>query len=336
MSFHDPHLLWLLLALMPWAWALRVRAARAPAAGFADAALFTGLPDTLRCRVARGLPWLRLLLLALAILALARPQLAEPEADKPAEGVDLVVAIDVSTSMLAESLQAPPPRKNRLHMAREVLDDFIAARPGDRIGLVAFAARPYPAAPLTLDHDWLRASVARLETGVIEDGTALGDALLAAVNRLRSGPQVSTPRSAAVILITDGRNNAGKHLPHQAAAAARALGIRVHVIGIGARGAVVVPIADPLGGTRYRQVAADLDEATLREIAVVTGGTYFRADDRGVLARVFQEIDRLEKRPQEGKVRYRQRELYPPLLYTVLALALAGATLRATWLRGLP
>lgn len=333
MSFQAPYWLLLLLLVVPWHFFHRHPT---PGLGFTHAARIAALPDTRRTRIARLLPWLHLLVPVLAILALARPQWLEQESKVRSLGVDLVIALDLSTSMLAEDLRASPPRKNRLVMAREVLGRFLAGRPGDRIGLIAFAARPYPASPLTLDHAWLRDTVARLETGAIEDGTALGDALLAAVNRLRNSPARGGGRAGAVILMTDGRNNAGVNEPRLAAAAARALGIRVHAIGIGARGPVVMPMADPLGGTVYRRVPADLDEPTLRDIAVSTGGGYFRADDPDMLAQVFREIDRLEKQPLETTVRDTRRELFPLPLLAALAIAFAERVLRATWLRGLP
>lgn len=344
MRFHDPQLLWLLLLLIPWALLRRRQAGRTDALKTADEARIASLPDTLRARFARSLPYLRLMILALSILALARPQAVERETEVRSKGVDLVVALDLSTSMLAEDLQGVQPRKNRLAMAKEVLADFIRGRSGDRIGLIAFAARPYPAAPLTLDHAWLQAAVARLESGAIEDGTALGDALLAALNRLRGTPADGLPppraenrvASQAVILITDGRNNAGAASTRLAAAAARTLGIRVHAIGIGSRGPAVIPLEGPLGDTLYRQVQLDLDEGVLREIASTTGGGYFRADDRGGLEQVFRKIDQLEKRPIEENVYFTYRELFPAFLLGALALLLLEQTLRATWLRTFP
>jgi Ca-activated chloride channel family protein len=336
MSFHDAEWLWLLLALVPWALLRRRRERNGPTLAFADGTQLAVLPDTLRARCARRLPWLRLALLALAVVALARPQAIERETKVRSEGVDLVVALDLSTSMLAEDLQGGEPRKNRLAMAKDVLNDFIGGRRGDRIGLVAFAARPYPAAPLTSDHAWLQAAVARLQTGAIEDGTAIGDAILAALNRLRGNASPSQARSQAVILITDGRSNAGATTPQRAAAAARTLGIRIHAIGIGSRGPAVIPVADPLGGVHYRRVEADLDEGVLGEIAATTGGRYFRADDRGALAQVFAAIDRLEKRPLEETVYFTYDELFAPLLLAVLALLVIELALRATLLRTLP
>ena len=332
MRFHDPGLLLLIPALLVPALMILKRERRRPAFPFAGGAPLEQLPDSPRSRIARLLPYLRILVLVLAVVALARPQLAERESKATSRGRDLMLVLDLSTSMLAEEPAARLPRENRLTMAKAVLRDFLKGRSGDRIGLIAFAARPYPAAPLTLDHRWLQEAVDRLETGAIEDGTALGDALLSALNRLRDKPA----QSRAVILITDGRNNAGSATPALASAAAKALGIRVHAIGIGSRGRTVIPVASPLGGTLYRQVDAELDEATLRTIAGATGGGYFCADDRDMLAQVFREIDRLERTSAEARVFFSYRELYPPVLLAALALLMAELTLRQTWLRRLP
>ncbi len=329
MRFNAPPFLFLLL-LLPWL-ALRWHKV-GESGGYALAAGMGTLPLTWRSRLAPRLPWLRLLFLVLAILALARPQTVIREVKVHSEGCDLVVALDLSSSMLAEDLQGPQPRRNRLAMAKVVLADFLRGRPGDRIGLVAFAARAYPAAPLTLDHAWLQEAVAHLQSGAIEDGTALGDAILAALNRLHDRPA----KSQAVILITDGRNNTGSLGPQAAAAAAKALGVRVHTIGIGSRGAAVIPMDNPLGGTVYRRVAADLDESVLVEIAATTGGRYFRADDQGMMAQVFKEIDRLETHRIEEKAYFTYRELYPGFLLAGLALLLTEGVLRSTLLRRLP
>jgi len=332
MRFHDPQLLLLFPLLAAFALLLRHRERHTRALPFTGCAALQSLPDTRRSRLARLLPYLRLPVLALALLALARPQAVVRETKVKSQGMDLVLALDLSTSMLAENPREPIPRENRLTMAKTVLHDFVRGRSGDRIGLVAFAGRPYPAAPLTLDHEWLQGAIKRLDTGAIEDGTALGDAIMAALNRLRDRPA----QSRAVVLVTDGCSNAGSTSPGLAAAAARALGIRVHAIGIGSRGAAVIPVSSPLGGTVYRRVDADLDERALREIALATGGAYFRADDRDMLARVFREIDRLEQSSVEEKVYFSYRELYPALLLAALALLLAELGLRWSWLRRLP
>lgn len=269
MRFHDPQLLLLLTLLVPLALGIRRREGQRPALPFSRGSATNALPETPRSRLARLLPYLRLAVLALLVAALARPQGVERETTVRSLGMDLVVALDLSTSMLAEDSQQKGVRENRLTMAKGVLRDFIRGRESDRIGLVAFAGRPYPAAPLTLDHAWLQAAIDRLDAGAIEDGTALGDAILAALNRLRERPA----GSRAVILLTDGRSNAGTASSAVAAAAAKALGIRVHAVGIGSRGTAVIPIPSPLGGTIYRRVEADLDETTLREIATATGGS---------------------------------------------------------------
>ncbi len=349
MRFQDPQWLFLLFLLLPWAWLSLRRNRRAPALAAADGEQLAALHETWRTRCAHSLPLLRFLLLSLLVMALARPQSVERETRVRGEGVDLMVALDLSTSMLAQDQAAEEPGENRLSMAKKVLAEFLRGRQGDRIGLIAFAARPYPAAPLTVDHDWLRAAVEQLRIGAVEDGTAIGDAILAALNRLRPPPppagqaagatakqDMARAKSQAVILITDGRSNAGKVEPGLAAAAAKAVGVRVHTIGIGSRGQAVIPIEDPLGGTLLRKIEADLDESTLREIATTTGGRYFRADDPGILTQVFREIDRLEKRPLETKVFFAYRERFPELLLAVLALGFLELILRATVLRQMP
>jgi Ca-activated chloride channel homolog len=330
--FQDTQFLLLLLLLIPWAWLRWNSERRSSVLPLSCETRMALLPETARSRSARYLPVLRLLALTTAILALARPQVIERETTVRSQGVDLVVALDLSTSMLAEELGTKRSHKNRLMMAKEVLADFLRARHGDRIGLIVFAGRPYQAAPLTLDHDWLLDAVTGLNPGVIEDGTALGDAIVAAVNRLRG----QRGGSQAVILMTDGRNNAGATEPRLAAAAAKAMGIRVHAVGIGTRGPAVVPIDDPLKGTQYRQVDADLDEATLRDIATTTGGAYFRADDGSMLADVFREIDRLEKHPIEEKVSFTIREWFPVPLVGTVVLGMLELILATTALRRLP
>ena len=336
MRFADPQWLLLLPALVPWLILLRRRERHAPALRLGNSAVLDELPATPRARLAHRLPCLRLLCLALAIVALARPQIVDKEDTVRRRGIDLVVALDLSTSMLAEDEAGGEPRRNRLAVAKEVLAGFIDGRKDDRIGLVAFAARPYPAAPLTFDHAWLQAAVARLQTGMIEDGTAIGDAILAALNRLRGTAPGAAAGSQAIILLTDGRSNAGAATPQLAADAARALGIRIHAVGIGSAGRAVIPVVDPLGRTLRREVKAELDEAGLREIAASTGGRYFRADDRSGLVRVFEAIDRLEKRPLEEKVYLSWRDLFPHLLLAALALLVAECALRATLLRTVP
>lgn len=330
MRFADPLMLSLLLLLFPVAVILRRRERGRPAFSLPLPDGGPPLPETLKVRLARWLPYLRLPALALLVLALARPQAVEREVRVKSPGTDLVVALDLSGSMLAvEARSAGRGGGDRLQTAKAVLKEFIRSRPGDRIGLIAFAGRPYPAAPLTQDHRWLNEVVDRLEVGAVEDGTSLGDAILSGVNRLRDRPAASR----ALILVTDGRSNAGAVSPEVAAAAAGALGVRVHAIGIGSSGKAVIPAPSPLGGTVYRRVDADLDQETLRKVAKGTGGRYFRADDAQVLARVFAEIDRLERTPAEESIFFSYAELYPGLAWSVLFLLAAELVAGQTWLR---
>jgi Ca-activated chloride channel family protein len=308
-----------------------------PALRLARGKYLAALPDTPRARLVKWLALLRPFLLVLAVLALARPQLEEREIKVQSLGVDLMVVLDLSSSMLARDLTQASSSNDRLGMAKTVLSEFLAGRPGDRIGLIAFAARPYPASPLTLDHTWLNTTVTRLQVGSIEDGTAIGDAILAAINHLRSGGlEAAQGKRQAIILITDGRDNAGTTQPLTAAAVAKRLGIRVHTIGVGSRGPAVIPVENPLGGTMLRRVDADLDEATLGAIAQVTGGHYFRADDPATLRRVFQTINRMEKQPSEQTVHVALADLFPALLLTVLVLVLTESFLATTLLRRIP
>ncbi|MFZ4855167.1 MAG: vWA domain-containing protein [Desulfuromonadaceae bacterium] len=331
MTFLDPAALLLLipaLLLSGCAWRKKSNSQSM----FPALSLFTDIPPTTRSRCAAMLPAVRILAIILAVIALARPQLQLRETTVTSRGIDLVLVLDVSTSMLAVDRTASANDRSRFQIAKDVTRDFISRRSGDRIGMIVFAARPYPAAPLTLDHQWLDGVLDQLEIGSIEDGTALGDGLLAAVNRLHASPAANR----AIVIITDGRNNVGAVQPLVAAQAAHALGIRVHTVGIGGEGVAAFPVENPLGGVTYRQVTADLDEATLRGIAGTTGGRYYRAADGASLQGVFAEIALLERRPIEEKVSVSYRELYSPVLLTVLTLLVADTLLRTTWLRRNP
>ena len=220
----------------------------------------------------RILSLMRWAALVLFIIGLARPQHVESETTVRASGVDIVTALDLSTSMAAEDPGFTIKREqvNRLEVAKDVLKRFVEKRSNDRIGLVAFAGRAYIAAPLTLDHDFLIQNIDRLNFGLIEDGTAIGSGLSAAVNRL----QELKSKSKIVILMTDGQNNAGKVPPITAAEAAQALNVKVYTIGVGTRGMGRMPVTDVFGRKRYQPMPVDIDEKTLTEIAQKTGGKY--------------------------------------------------------------
>jgi Ca-activated chloride channel homolog len=270
--------------------------------------------------------------LGLTAVALARPQARErrPEATS-VEGIDIVIAFDLSTSMKAADFRP----QNRLHVAKEVLKDFIGRRATDRIGLVVFAGDAYTQAPLTLDAGILRALVDQLDFGAIEDGTAIGNAIGTAVNRLRE----SDAKSKAIVLITDGDNNAGQLAPLEAAELARALGIRVFPILVGKGGVVPFPVgSDLFGQTIYDHREFPVNPALLQRIARVTGGAYANATDRESLEHGLQEVlDRMEKsRIFEAAGTSRPVELFPRLLAPAFWLALAGLVLGATRFRAFP
>jgi Ca-activated chloride channel family protein len=272
---------------------------------------------------------MRLAVLGLAVLALTRPQAGATEEVVLTEGVDIVMAIDVSGSMAAEDFQ---PR-NRLHVAKQVVADFIDGRRHDRIGLVMFAEHSYTKCPLTLDYDILRTlldDVRLARRG--EDGTAIGMGLATAVNRLRD----SEVQSRVIILLTDGRNNRGQIDPRTAADIATSLGIRVHTIGVGTEGMAPFPVEDRALGRRHVYLPVELDEATLREIAERTEGIYFRATDTDSLATIFRRIDAMEKTDIEARQFVRYSELFPWLLFPAGLLLGTDVLLRQTFLRRIP
>jgi Ca-activated chloride channel family protein len=321
----------LLLVLVPAALAWR-RRARDAAIRYPTLATLRAVAPAGAARRRALLAVLRAAALALVALAMARPQAGTAETRVHREGVDVVLAVDVSGSMLAEDFSLPSGRANRLEAVKAVVREFVAARPEDRIGLVLFAGRPYTQCPLTLDHGWLLQNLDRARIGIIEDGTAIGSALATATNRLRA----STAPSKFVVLLTDGQQNAGRITPATAAEAAAALGVKVYTVGAGTRGLAPYPVQDPFGRTVYRPVPVDIDEDTLEQIAAATGGRYFRATDTESLREVYAAIDRSEKAAFEGPQYLDYRELYPWLAWPALGLLLVEVALAETVLRKLP
>lgn len=328
MSFQNPLALLLLLPL-----GIVLMARKKPMRGIIFPAIsdLVTISKTLKQRVSALLPLMRISSIFLALISLARPQISNTETIIRTKGVDIVISLDLSTSMLAVD-RSSSQHRSRLDIAKDVTRDFITKRTGDRIGLVAFAARPYPIGPLTVDHQWLTETLIRLSPSSTEDGTAIGDGLLAALNRLRSSPA----ESRTIILLTDGRSNTGATTPQDATAVAHGLGVKIHTVGIGSKGKAEFPVEDPFGGTIWREVNADLDEAALRDIASMTGGRYFRADNADNLRSIFAEIDKLEKRTITEKKHQSTQELFPPIILATFLLLMAEQTLRATWLRGIP
>jgi Ca-activated chloride channel homolog len=334
MTFGRPYFLLLLLLLPLLAW-LKGRRGNPPAFVYSSVQLVRGILNVTRTKSGRLLSALRWFALACFIVALAQPRFTSSETRITASGVDIVVALDMSGSMRAEDFQIRGQRVNRFDMARSVLDQFIERRPNDRLGLVVFASEAFIATPLTLDHNFLRRNLDRLQLGVIDENrTAIGSALSIAVNRLRE----LESKSKIVILMTDGQNNAGKLSPLTAAEAAAALQIKVYTIGVGSRGEAPMPAGrNPFTGQMlYQAVPVDIDEDTLIRISDMTDGKYYRADNTERLQAIYAEIDALEKTEREMQKYARHRELFSWAITPGLGLILLEFLLRHTRLRRLP
>jgi Ca-activated chloride channel homolog len=332
MTFGHPYFLLLLLLLPALAW-LKGKRGEPPAFVYSSVQLVRGILNLSRTRAGAFLSALRWLTLALLILALAQPRLTRSETKVTASGVDIVVALDMSGSMISEDFEVHHQRVNRFNMAREVLKGFIDQRPNDRIGLVVFASQAFISTPLTLDHDFLLQNLERLQIGVIDENrTAIGSALSTAVNRLR---EVKS-KSKIVILMTDGQNNSGKVAPLTAAEAAEALKVKVYTIGVGLRGMAPMPVY--FGGRRVgeRMEPVDIDEETLQKIADRTGGKYYRADNTARFQAIYAEIHKLEKTEKEVKKFAQHRELFAWMITPGLGLLLLEILLRHTVWRRLP
>ena len=270
--------------------------------------------------------------LVLLIAALARPQRVEDKREIHTEGYDIMLAIDLSGSMLAEDYEKGDVRINRLDVIKPVIQAFITQRPSDRIGIVVFSGKAYTLAPLTFDHAWLARQVERLKIGLIEDGTAIGDGLGLALTRLEQAgrEQAGRRQGAFAVLLTDGANNRGALTPLQAAAVAKSRGIPVYTIGAGRDGLVPFPVFDQDGNkVGYRRVASDLDQSALIEISNLTGGRSYRADDSKTIESAFKAIDRAQKIEFQAKSFLITTELFPWLAVPGLAALLLAAMITA-------
>jgi Ca-activated chloride channel homolog len=323
-DFASPYVLLLLLLIPIW-WLWR-RGRRAPAIVFSRAdVLARGRRGGAFTR--RLLGALRILLLAGLIVALARPRSGAHTENVDSEGINIVIAIDLSSSMLSEDFQP----QNRLEVAKDKVKQFILSRHSDRIGLVAFAGEALTQVPLTVDYPVLLAAVDNLQAGQLEDGTAIGTAIATAANRLRSAPG----HSRVLILLTDGENNRGAIDPRTAAQAAAAIGVKIYTIGAGTIGMAPVPVGRGLMGMRYEYRPVEIDEGLLRDVATSTGGRYFRAIDAAALQRIYQQIDQLEQEPVRAHTYVRYTEEYRwPLAVALLAIALEA--LLSVWRGPLP
>jgi len=323
MTFAHPYILLLLLLLPLLAW-LKGRRGQPPAFLYSSVRLVEGLTRARRSRAGAFLAALRWLVLALFIVALAQPRLMKSRTEVKASGIDIVCALDLSGSMNTGDYIINRRQISRINMAKPVLEEFIEGRPNDRIGLVVFAAQAFIAAPLTLDHDYLLENIDRLGIGSINsDATAIGDGITTALNRLRDVKS----KSKIIVLMTDGGNNSGKIDPLTATKAAQALGVKIYTIGLGNR-EIVQAMGLPPG---YLP-----DEDTLQQIAQMTGGKYFRADNSEKFKAIYAEIDKLEKTEAVVNKYAQFDELFPWFVSCGLAILLLEVVLGQTVLRRLP
>jgi Ca-activated chloride channel homolog len=329
--FLQPEWFWL-LALLPIVMLWRGRRGPVAAIEYSDVSLAREVARRSRNRVGRLLWVLPVLACALMIAGLARPQRAHSRTEVTANGIDIVLGLDVSGSMQALDFIVDHQRVNRIEVVKSVVSKFIDERPDDRIGLIAFAGAPYLVSPITLDHDWLQQNLERVSVGAADDGTAIGSAIAACVNRLRLTPA----KSKVVILLTDGVNNTGKISPLAAAEAAKAMGVKIYTIGVGVRGYAPIPIRDAAGNTRVISAKVDVDEKTLQAVADETGGNFYRATDTDSLQKIYEQINRFEKTAQTVQKFERTEELYPWAIIPSLAILGLTLILQQTWARRLP
>ena len=288
---------------------------------FSDTSFFTDMPKSWRIYVRHILFAIEMCVIALLIIALARPQSSSKNQKINVEGIDIVLTIDLSSSMLAQDL-----KPDRLEAAKDISAEFVKGRPEDRMGLVVFASETFTQVPLTTDHGMLLNMMKDMKCGMLEDGTAIGDGLASSVSRLKDSEAISK----VVILLTDGDNNAGSIDPATAAEMAKIFGIRVYTIGVGTRGTAPYPVQTPFGGIQYQQIPVTINEPLLQQIADETGGKYFRATSNEKLEQIYDEIDKLERSKIEINEFTRVHEEFLPFVLLSLALLLLDFLLRHT------
>lgn len=327
MTFHNPEYLFLLLLLIPivfwYVWEIRKSDASLQISSHRNLLQFS---KSRKIKL-RHIPFvLRALAITCIIIALARPQASNSWRTENTEGIDIMMALDISGTMMAEDL-----KPNRLEASKKVASEFILSRPNDNIGLVVFASESFTQCPLTTDHAVLINLFNGVKYGLIEDGTAIGLGLANAVNRIKD----SQAKSKVIILLTDGSNNRGDIAPITAAEIAKTFGIRVYAIGVGSYGVVNVPVQTPMG-IQYQQMESEFDEKSLQDIAGMTGGKYFRATDNSKLRQIYQEIDQLEKTKIRVREYSKKNEQF--FLFSLLAFIflISEVLLRNTIFRKIP
>ncbi len=329
MHFASPYFLWLLLLLIPMVAYYIYRLLQGGASiTISTVETFKGAPRTIRYYL-RHIPFvLRAVAFALLVVALARPQDVEEHQSISSEGIDIMMAIDISGSMLARDF-----KPDRITASKEVAASFIGDRIGDRIGLVVFAGEAFTQSPLTTDKATLQTLLSRVRSGVIEDGTAIGNGLATAINRLRE----SESKSKVIILLTDGVNNRGEIAPLTAAAIAKEMGIKVYTVGVGTMGTAPYPRVDMYGNIiDFVQMKVEIDEKTLTEIAQSTGGEYFRATDKDKLEAIYDQINLLEKSKVEISDFTTYHERYLILVLVAIAILILETLLSSLILKRLP
>ncbi len=326
-EFTQPWWFFLLLLLPVFVWWHWSQKSVRPALRMTDLSALSG-KETLRVKLRSFLPWLRLLAIAAIIIALARPQLTLKEETVKAEGIDIFLVMDLSSSMLAKDFQP-----DRLEVSKKVAADFVEKRPYDRIGLAVFSGEAFTQCPLTTDHAVVKEFLAGLQCGFLEDGTAIGMGLATAVNRIKDSPS----KSKIIILLTDGVNNSGYIQPLTAAEIAQEFDVKVYTIGVGSNGDALSPVRKrPDGQFVFGLTQVEIDEDLLREIARMTKGKYYRATAASALEQVYAEIDQLEKTEIEITTIKRYSEAFQPFaLFALLAVGLE-MLLRFTLLRSYP
>jgi Ca-activated chloride channel homolog len=330
-QFLQPEWLWL-LALLPLALLWRGRKGGVAAVEYSNIDVARTIARSTRSRAGRWLWLLPIVASTLMVVGLARPQLAHGRAQVTASGIDIMLGLDVSGSMQALDFKIGGQRVNRIDVVKSVVSKFIDERPDDRIGIVAFAGAPYLVSPLTLDHDWLQQNLGRVSVAGVDDGTAIGSAIAASVNRLRESPA----KSKVVILLTDGMNNSGKISPIAAAEAAKALGVKIYTIAVGVRGEAPIPVKDESGETHLVMAKVDVDEKTLQDISALTGGRFYRATDTDSLKEIYEQINQLEKTTQVAQHFEHYQELYGWALFPAFTLLGLGFGLEHSRYRRLP
>jgi len=339
LTFAYPWLLFLLLALPLLAW-LRGQSGRAAALVFSSTAVLHGLGKSSASRAGKILRALLFLSLAFFVIALARPRLGKSLTQLEASGIDIMLVLDVSGSMLIKDFTVGGDPATRVDAVREVTRKFIEGRPNDRIGLIAFAGRPYVVSPMTLDHDWLLQNLDRIRVGLVEDGTAIGSGIAAAAGRLNDRKS----KSRVLILLTDGENNSGKIPPNTAAEAVKALDIHLYAIGAGINGIAPAPVPDRRGGFLtdlsgnyiYQNQPVHFNEAGLREVASIADGKFYRATDTQSLEEIYREIDQLEKSTVSVQKYQQYRDLFPAIIMAGCGLLLVQLLLAQTIWKKLP